>query len=386
MPQDIVFSFFLIFAGALVLATFALYTRQPVLIAYIALGAIAGPYGMAWIEHPELLTGMAHVGIIFLLFLLGLDMQPSSLIAVLRKATWVALASSLVFFSAGFGITQVLGYGTMDSLIVGLAMMFSSTIIGLKLLPTTVLHHKHSGELMVGLLLIQDMIAILTLILLGVMEGNSERPVWLPFAALPLLIAACYGTVRWILLPLIRRFDRYQEYLFIMAIGWCLAVAEGAAMLGLSAEIGAFIAGVTLATSPIAQFMAISLKPLRDFFLVMFFFTLGAGVNLGLLGDVAIGAAMLAGAILILKPATFRVLLGGVSERPGLAWDVGFRLGQISEFSLLVAFVAVQANLLSERASLLIQATAIITFVISSYIVVFNYPNPIAVSDRLRRD
>jgi len=200
------------------------------------------------------------------------------------------------------------------------------------------------------------------------------------------LIAACYGTVRWILLPLIRRFDRYQEYLFIMAIGWCLAVAEGAAMLGLSAEIGAFIAGVTLATSPIAQFMAISLKPLRDFFLVMFFFTLGAGVNLGLLGDVAIGAAILAGVILILKPTTFRVLLGGVSERPGLAWDVGFRLGQISEFSLLVAFVAVQANLLSERASLLIQATAIITFVISSYIVVFNYPNPIAISDRLRRD
>ncbi len=171
-----------------------------------------------------------------------------------------------------------------------------------------------------------------------------------------------------------------------MAIGWCLAVAEGAAMMGLSAEIGAFIAGVTLATSPIAQFMAISLKPLRDFFLVMFFFTLGAGVNLGMLGDVLLGAGLLAAAVLILKPITFRVLLGRFSERSGLAWDVGFRLGQISEFSLLIGFVALESALLSERASLLIQATAIITFVISSYIVVFNYPNPIAVSDRLRRD
>jgi Kef-type K+ transport system membrane component KefB len=386
MPQDIVFSFFLIFAGALVLATFALYTRQPILVAYIALGAIAGPYGMGWIEHPDELTDMAHIGIIFLLFLLGLDMQPSSLFAVLKKAMSVALLSSLVFFGIGAGITHLLGYGIMDAVIVGLACMFSSTIIGLKLLPTTVLHHKHSGELMVGLLLIQDMIAILTLILLGVMSGDSEHPVWQPFIALPILAGGCYLIVKYLLLPLIQRFDRYQEYLFIMAIGWCLAVAEGAAYVGLSEEIGAFIAGVTLATSPIAQFMAISLKPLRDFFLVMFFFTLGAGVNLGMLEDVLLGAALLAAAVLILKPLTFRLLLGRFSETPRLAWDVGFRLGQISEFSLLVVFVAIESALLSERASLLVQATAIMTFVLSSYIVVFNYPNPIAISDRLRRD
>jgi len=386
MPQDIVFSFFLIFAGALVLATFALYTRQPILVAYIALGAIAGPYGIGWIEHPDELTDMAHIGIIFLLFLLGLDMQPSSLFAVLKKAMSVALLSSLVFFGIGAGITHLLGYGMMDAVIVGLACMFSSTIIGLKLLPTTVLHHKHSGELMVGLLLIQDMIAILTLILLGVLSGDSEHPVWQPFVALPIFAGGCYLIVKYILLPLIQRFDRYQEYLFIMAIGWCLAVAEGAAYVGLSEEIGAFIAGVTLATSPIAQFMAISLKPLRDFFLVMFFFTLGAGVNLGMLEDVLLGAALLAAAVLILKPLTFRLLLGRFSETPRLAWDVGFRLGQISEFSLLVVFVAIESALLSERASLLVQATAIITFVLSSYIVVFNYPNPIAISDRLRRD
>ena len=132
--------------------------------------------------------------------------------------------------------------------------------------------------------------------------------------------------------------------------------------------------------------MAISLKPLRDFFLVMFFFTLGAGVNLGMLEEVLVGAVLLAGAVLTLKPLTFRVLLGRFSETPKLAWDVGFRLGQISEFSLLVVFVAIESALLTERASLLVQATAIITFVLSSYIVVFNYPNPIAISDKLRRD
>lgn len=386
MQQDIVFSFFLIFSGALVLATLALYTRQPVLIAYIALGALIGPFGFGLIEHPESVADMADIGILFLLFLLGLDMQPSALFAVVRKALPVALASSAVFFLAGFGLPVVFGFTLQDGIIIGLAMMFSSTIIGLKLLPTTVLHHKHMGELMIGLLLLQDMLAILVLILLGVMEGNGTMPVWQPFAALPLIAAACYLIVKGALLPLITRFDRFQEYLFILAIGWCLAVAEAAKLVGLTHEIGAFIAGVTLATSPIAQYIAISLKPLRDFFLVMFFFALGAQFNLQLLSDVALSAIVLAVVVLTIKPVAFRVLLGRFSERRELAWDVGFRLGQISEFSLLIAFVATESSLLSEQGALLIQATAILTFVVSSYIVVFNYPNPIAVSERLRRD
>lgn len=391
VDHDLIFSFFIIFTGAFVLATIALYTKQPVIIAYIALGAIVGPFGLSLVEEPELLGEMSHIGIIFLLFLLGLDMQPSSLVSILKKATLVALISCALFFAVGFGIAMAFNHSTMDSLVIGLAMMFSSTIIGLKLLPTTILHHKHVGELMVGLLLIQDLIAILTLIFLGSLgsAASSEAvapPIWQPFIALPLFVVGSYLLVKGLLLPLIKKFDRFQEYLFILAIGWCLAMAEGAQTIGLTREIGAFIAGVTLATSPIAQYIAISLKPLRDFFLVLFFFALGAGFNLPLLSSVIWPALILAAAVLILKPVVFRYLLGNMSESPALAWDVGFRLGQISEFSLLIAFVAFERSILSEQGSLLIQATAIITFVLSSYIVVFNYPNPIAVSDKLRRD
>lgn len=391
VAHDLVFSFFLIFTGALVLSTVALYTKQPVIIAYIALGAIVGPFGLSLIEEPALLGEMSHIGIIFLLFLLGLDMQPSSLVSTLRKATLVALVSCALFFGIGFAIAMAFSHSTMDSLVIGLAMMFSSTIIGLKLLPTTVLHHKHMGELMVGLLLLQDLVAILTLIFLGSLGASSNTdivapPIWQPFIALPLLVLVSYFIVKGLLLPLIKKFDRFQEYLFILAIGWCLAMAEGAQAVGLTREIGAFIAGVTLATSPIAQYIAISLKPLRDFFLVLFFFALGAGFNFQLLSNVIWPALVLAGAVLLLKPVIFRYLLGNMSESPALAWDVGFRLGQISEFSLLIAFVAFERSILSEQGSLLIQATAIITFALSSYIVVFNYPNPIAVNDKLRRD
>lgn len=391
MPHDLIFSFFLIFAGAMLLSTIALFTKQPVLIAYIALGAIVGPYGMSWIAAPELLSEMSHIGIIFLLFLLGLDMQPSNLVAVFRKAFLVALISSVIFFLLGFLIALTFDFPQTDAIVIGMAIMFSSTIIGLKLLPTTVLHHKHMGELMVGLLLLQDMIAIISLIILGTLvppdtAGFEPMPLWQPMIALPGLILASYLSVRFILLPLISRFDRFQEYLFILSIGWCLTLAESAQILGLSMEIGAFIAGVSLATSPIAKYIAMSLKPLRDFFLVLFFFALGAGLNLSLLSTVIYPALVLAIAVLAIKPMTFRLLIAGMSEKKSLAWDIGFRLGQISEFSLLIAFFAVDKAIISERASLLVQATAIITFAVSSYIVVFNYPNPIAVSDKLRRD
>ncbi len=390
MEHNIVFSFFLIFSGALLLATFALYTRQPLIIAYIALGAIVGPYALGWIENADMLSGMSTIGIIFLLFLLGLDMQPMALLSVLRSATLAGLLSSLAFFIIGYVSAWIFDFSQLDSVIIGLAMMFSSTIIGLKLLPTTVLHHKHVGELMVGLLLIQDMIAISTLIILGVLatqqNEQSSQLIWLPFVSLPLLVAVSFLCVKYLLLPLMQKFDRFQEYIFILAIGWCLGLSEAAYQLGLSHEIGAFIAGVSLATSPVAQFIALSLKPLRDFFLVLFFFALGAGLDLSLLKNVLVPALVLATAMLVLKPTVFRLLLSNLSEKSNLAWDIGFRLGQISEFSLLIAVFALEHTLLSQRGALLIQATAIITFAISSYIVIFNYPNPIAINDKLRRD
>jgi len=388
--SSITFSFFLIFSGAAVFASFALYTRQPLIIAYIALGACIGPYGLSMVTDLRLLSDIGHVGIIFLLFLLGLDMQPQALWATLRKSTVVVVFSSAIFLTMGYGVALLFGYTALDSLVVGAAMMFSSTIIGIKLLPTTVLHHRHIGELMIGLLLLQDLLAIIILMVLlsaAVESGGSiVSELALLLLSLPLLAGAALLSVRYILLPLITRFDRFHEYIFLLAIGWCLGIAEAANYLGLSAEIGAFIAGITIATSPIAQYIAVNLKPLRDFFLILFFFSVGARFDFAALHQVLAPALLLSALVLCLKPVVYRYLLKGVSEKRSLGWDLGFRLGQTSEFSLLIAYVAIGGALISEEASLLIQATTIITLVVSSYIVVFNYPTPIAISDRLRRD
>jgi Kef-type K+ transport system membrane component KefB len=385
---SITFAFFLIFSGAAVLASIALYTRQPMLIAYIVLGTLIGPYGLGYVTDLNLLSDIASFGIIFLLFLLGLDMQPQALLATMKKASWVAIISSLAFALIGYSVAWLFSFNHTEAIIIGAAMMFSSTIIGIKLLPTTVLHHRHMGELMVGLLLIQDVIAIFVLLVLlsGDLGEFDFMILGKTIIALPLFIGGAVLMVKYVILKLISRFDRFHEYIFLLAVGWCLGMAEVAHMVGLSAEIGAFIAGISLATSPISQYIAVSLKPLRDFFLVLFFFSLGARFDLGVLGDILIPACLLAALMLVMKPTIYYGLLRNVSERKPLAWDIGLRLGQISEFSLLIAYVATSASLIGKEASHLIQATAIITFVVSSYLVIFKCMTPIAVSDKLRRD
>ena len=389
MEASIVHSFFLIFAGAAVVASIALYTRQPMIIAYIALGILFGPSALSLINEPKLMDEMSHIGIIFLLFLLGLDMQPSHLINMLKKASWIALLSSAVFAALGYGVAILYGYSSTESLIIGIAMMFSSTIVCIKLLPTTVLHHKHTGELVVGLLLLQDMIAIGVLLVLYSISGtedNGAMQYLKPLIGLPLLIAGAFIFVKYILLKLITRFDRFHEYIFLVSIGWCLSMAVLAETAGLSAEMGAFIAGVALATSPISQYIATHLKPLRDFFLILFFFSIGASFNLDLLGLVIVPALILAISSMLIKPVVFRYLLKGIKEDASTSWEVGFRLGQVSEFSLLIAYLAANIGLIGTEASHVIQATAILSFALSTYIVILNFPNPIAISDRLRRD
>ncbi|HEX2237997.1 MAG TPA: cation:proton antiporter [Gammaproteobacteria bacterium] len=202
----------------------------------------------------------------------------------------------------------------------------------------------------------------------------------------PVLILFAWLFERYVLITLIRRFDKIHEYIFLLVIGWCLGVAQLAAAMGLSHEIGAFIAGVLLATSPIALYIADSLRPLRDFFLVMFFFTLGARFDLTMLMHVLAPAGLLAALALILKPLVSQFLLHRSGEALGRAREVGVRLGQISEFSLLIAVLAMDLDVIGEQASYLIQISTLLTFIVSSYVIVMCYPTPIAISDRLRRD
>jgi Kef-type K+ transport system membrane component KefB len=192
--------------------------------------------------------------------------------------------------------------------------------------------------------------------------------------------------VRKVLLRLLQKFDTFREYIFLLAIGWCLGMAEAAAALGVSHEIGAFIGGVTLASSPISLYMSENLKPLRDFFLVMFFFSLGAGFDLSMLGSLFLPAMVFALLSVAGKPPVFKWLLARSGETDKRATEVGARLGQLSEFSLLVSVLALEQGLIGIEAGYLIQLVTLLTFFASTYLVVLRYPTPIALSNELRRN
>jgi len=262
-----VYSLFLIFVGAALFATLALVARQSLIIGYIVLGIVLGQWGLAWVTDTKLIQDISNIGIIFLLFLLGLNLSPRKLLELLRQTTIVTVLTSAVFATVGWAFAVLAGFSTLNAVVVGVSCMFSSTIIGLKLLPTTVLHHKHTGEVIVSVLLLQDLIAIV--VLLAFQAMSSEQSTLMELAKLvvllPVLIAVAWGLKHIVLLKLFMKFDRIQEYVFLLALAWCLGIAQLAHSIGFSHETGAFIAGITIATSPIALFIAESLKPLRDF-------------------------------------------------------------------------------------------------------------------------
>jgi Kef-type K+ transport system membrane component KefB len=387
---SIVYSIFLIFTGAAVLATLALYTRLSLLVVYILLGVLFGPSGLNLVPETTLTNDIGDIGIIFLLFLLGLELTPRDLFHTFRKTTFITIISTIVFAGMGFLGGMAFGFGYIESLLIGIALTFSSTIIGLKLLPTTVLHHRRVGEVMISILLMQDIIAIALLIFLhgASMTGSKLIDMGLAAITLPGLLAFAFFLQHYFIAKLFKRFDGIKEYVFLLAIGWCLGLAEISRLMGLSAEIGGFIAGVAIAEGPIALYISQSLKPLRDFCLVLFFFSIGASFNLQFLPQVIFPALVLTALIITIKPWLFTVLLKRSGEEKKVAAEVGIRLGQNSEFSLLLAYMAVESmpHLLTTKANYLIQATTLLTFIISSYWVVLKYPTPMGFTEKMRKD
>jgi len=385
-PDSILFTMFVIFAGAALLATVALYARQALLVAYVALGILVGPI-LGWIYDTYMVQQIADIGILFLLFLLGLNLPPAKLHKMVTESARLTIYSTILFIIAGGMIAGLFGYNILESVLIGISLVFSSTIIGLKLLPTTVLHHQRTGGIIISVLLMQDIMAIVVLEALQVLghgHGGWGKLV-LTMLAFPALYAIAYLLERQVMFRLMRKFDKIQEYVFLMAIGWCLTIAELGHLMGLLPEIGAFIAGVALANSPISLFIADSLKPLRDFFLILFFFSIGASFDPSIIGDVFFPAMILGLLTLVVKPWIYNLLLRN-EEGPQRAMEVGVRLGQSSEFSLLIAVLATELGVIGTDAASLIQLATMMTFLVSPYLIVLRYPTPVAISDKLRRD
>ncbi len=369
-----------------ILGWLSLLSRQPIIIAYIVAGVLLGPWGLKFVTEIEFINEASEIGITLLLFLAGLSLHPRKLMELFSKTFPLTLLTSGLFALVTGVVLYYLGIPLLESVITGVAMMFSSTILVVKLMPTITLHQKHMGAVAIAVLIMQDILAVLAI---SFINGGSDPSVggWLLSILVGVLLTAvAIVAEQYVIRRMMTQVQRYIELLNLLALSWCFALALLSEQIGMSPEIGAFIAGVSLARGPLSNYLAENLKFLRDFFLVLFFFTLGAKLDFSLLQTVLFPALLLAGILLTLKPLVFRYAFLLTKETPKFSREMGFRLGQNSEFSLIIAILAAESGMISHTSSQLIQLVAIITMAISSYLVVFLFPTPLGTSRPLKID
>lgn len=386
--EDLIFDLSIVLVCSAVLACLAIIIRQPIIIAYLLCGIIIGPWAMGWVSHVDFIEIISHLGVTLLLFLAGLCLHPQKLIGLFKKTSLITLANCTASFIIAFLFSVAYRFSMIDSICIGLALMFSSTILVVKLLPTTRLHQERMGAICISILILQDLLAVGVLAFIRCMD--SPGMVILNFGLLVVRLFAFILILvfieQFILRRIMMRIERIHEALFILGLAWCFGIASISNQMGIFYETGAFFAGVVLARHRISLFISESLKPLRDFFLVLFFFTLGAKLNLFAMKDVLLPAIILSAIFIVIKPWLFKVLFVISGEKEPFAKEMGVRLGQLSEFSLLIAILAFNPGHISDSAFQLIELVTILTFIVSSYIVVFRYPTPIGTTERLIRD
>jgi Kef-type K+ transport system membrane component KefB len=375
-------------AAAALLSFLAVLLKQPIIIAYIFCGMAIGPSGLGWVREADFIDGVSRIGTTLLLFLAGLCLHPQKLLRSFRATAPVTLGSCSVFFLAAFLLARLFGFNMTDAATIGLALMFSSTILVVKLLPTTTLHHQRMGAVAISILIMQDLLAILVLAFLRCRCSSQSQ--WAAFGLLIVKLCFFLGILflieQFVLRRIMLRVERWHESLFVLGLAWCFGIASVSHRMGLFFETGAFFAGVVLARHPISLFISERFKPIRDFFLVLFFFSLGAKLELAVLREIWMPAVVLTAIFVLIKPWVFKKLFILCGERDAFAGEAGIRLGQVSEFSLLIAVMAFQMGLITHNASQLVEFVAILTFVISSYIVISRCPTPLGTLERLRRD
>ena len=385
MGEAVFFEISLIIIVCAILSWLALLLRQPIVIAYLAGGLLFGSSATGLLHNTAILDGISDLGITLLLFLAGIVLHPRRLNELFRQTIQLTLINSLVAILVCGGFALLWGFGLSDALFIGLPLIFSSTILVLKLIPTTALHHKRMGAYSIAILIAQDIIAIALLILVGSSGGTAATWLLLPVKGI-LLVGAAFAFEQIILRRVMARCDRFHETLQLLALGWCLLLALLAKQIGLSHEIGAFIAGVALARSPLAFFLSEQLKPFRDFFLVFFFFVLGTQFNPLAMQSIALPAILLCLLMMAAKYGTFRWLFKRAGETIDFSRETGARLAQASEFSLILVVAEQRAGLISTEAFQLVQLVTVLSLILSSYLTVSRFPSPLATNPKLKQD
>ena len=365
---------------AVVVGALAARLRQPLIVAFIAVGIALGPVGFGLIQESDELELLAEIGIALLLFLVGLKLD----LHLIRSVGPVALVAGLgqVAFTSlvGFGIALGLGFAPLPALYIAVALTFSSTIIIVKLLSDKHEVEETHGKIALGILIVQDIVVVVVMIGLSALGGADEAAggigveLALTGVRAVLFVAVIGLLMRYVLPALLERLAEERELLILFAIAWAIALAASGEILGFSQEVGAFVGGVSLASTGYREAIGGRLLSVRDFLLLFFFVNLGVGLDFADAGEQIVPAVVLSLFVLIGNPLIVMTIMGVMGYRARTGFLTGLTVAQISEFSLIFAALGLAVGHITDTHVGLITIVGVITIGLSTYLILYSKP------------
>lgn len=374
MDTDILFAqLSLVIALGAVISVFMKLLRQPLVIGYIITGILAGPAMLGIIKDESGFTILSTLGVALLLFIVGLELSLkiiSKLSKVVFFTTFVQMSAVMI---AGAAVARLFHFGRLESLIIGLCLAMSSTIIIVTLLQQKRELTRLFAQIAVGVLIVQDLVATAAKITLSARSGgDGVIEIALLLGRGALVVGALYACSR-LLLPRVSKFiESSKELALVLAIGWALGIATLFAKLGFSIEVGALLAGMSLASLPLSHEVASRLRPMRDFFIIVFLITLGSSITYGQLQSALLPVLFFSLLVFLFKPFVILAALGVQGYTKRASFKAAIAMSQISEFSLVFIVAAAHHNYVSGLVQTVIGLTALVTFAGSAYLIKYD--------------
>ncbi|HEY9052177.1 MAG TPA: cation:proton antiporter family protein [Gammaproteobacteria bacterium] len=372
--ENTFFEFTALLALSAVLGFIAIRLKQPLLIAFILVGILVGPAVFGWVQSLDKIDLLAQLGVTILLFVVGLKLDPK----LVRHLGPVALATGLgqLFFTIVFGFIIALGLGMepMKAIYIAIALTFSSTIIIIKLLSDKRELDSLHGRIAVGFLIVQDIAVVIAMMALSSVKGDAGLAHTLIsiFLRLGSAIILIVLLMRYVLPAITHTLAHSQELLLLFAVAWASVLSVGGELLGFSKEVGAFLAGFSLASTTYRDAIAVRLTSLRDFLLLFFFIDLGSKLEFHALGEEVISAIIFSLFVLIGNPLIVLAIMGYMGYRKRTAFMAGLTVAQISEFSIIFIAMGIQLGHIDASALALTTLVGLITITLSTYMILYS--------------
>ena len=366
-------AFFQIGAVIIIATVFAFISRklnQPLIPAYIITGLLIGPV-LGLIDNKELIVNMSEIGIAFLLFIVGLEMNIKKIKEVSLVAGLGGSIRSILMFTLGFIIALVLGFVTREAIYIGMIIAFSSTMVVIKLISDKRELDTLHGRIVVGILLTEDLLAIIALSILTSLDGNSFLPVILALTKGIILLLVILALTKSVFPKIFKIAAKSQELLFLTSISICFLLSITAFYLNLSIAIGAFLAGLSLASLPYNFAIIGRVKSLRDFFATIFFVSLGMELVINEIVPILKPLIILIILTVIIKPSITMFLCSFFGYKRRISFITSISLAQVSEFALIIVSQGLMLGHVSRNIFTLTTLVTIITMVITSYFIKF---------------